>query len=300
MFSTKINSIESQIQALTEQLNQYRTLEAELEQALGAIARLRESATKFDADVEDEVSQALVQAVGASQWVNLVEDDTSEWGVDEEPEITLTGSALPLSRGTRPTECLTEVEARESILPPDLPQQILKCKTWEEMRALALTHPEALVEAMRREPALERNLPGQIAIYINIVGKAAEKDLYSIPTVLADSVRALLASPNLTSTVKPASDIPYGEIQETARRLYDLRTWAQIRGVLQGFAPATKCEILKEFAIAASNKTKIKFLESLPTLIAKYCSDKSDRTDLDWLPGTVARKVEELLGQAAA
>jgi hypothetical protein len=280
MFSTKINSIESQIQALTEQLNQYRSLEVELEQAMSAIARIKESATKFDADIEDEVSQALVAAVGAGQWVNLVEPPL-DWGVDEDEEIT-------------------EVEARASILPPDLPQQILQCKTWEEMRNIALPHPEALVEALKREPALERNLPGQIAIYINIVGKAAEKDLYSIPTVLANSVRTLLNSENPTPTIRPASDVPYSEIQQAAEQLYSFKTWTQLRAMLQRFAPATKSEILREMAKGASNKTKTKFIENLPTIIAKYCSDSGDRTDLEWLPGTVARRVEELLEQQAA
>ncbi|GAA6615323.1 hypothetical protein [Scytonema sp. NUACC26] len=157
-----------------------------------------------------------------------------------------------------------------------------------------------LAEAIKQKPELERTLPGQIAVFINVKGKAFEKDLYNIPTVLADSVRALLNSENLTPTIKPASDVPYSTIQETARNLYGFKTWAQIRAVLQGFAPATKAEILKEFAIAANNKTKVKFLESLPSLIAKYCSEKGDTSDLQWLPGTVARKVEELLGQAAA
>ncbi|MUG96943.1 hypothetical protein F7734_33230 [Scytonema sp. UIC 10036] len=279
-------SADTQIQQLTEQLNQYRSLEAELEQALGAIARIKESATKFDADVEDEVSQALVAAVGAGQWVNLVEDDTSEWGVDEDEEPQ--------------AEEISESEARESILPPDLPQQILQCRTWEEMRAIALTHPEALVEALKREPALERTLPGQIAIYINIVGKAAEKDLYSIPTVLADSVRALLNSENLTPTIKPASDISRAEIQAKGQELYSFKHWSGIRAVLQQFSGATKSEILREMALSADTKTKTKFIENLPTIIAKYCSDSGDNSDLQWLPGTVARKVKELLGQQAA
>ncbi|MFL9457977.1 hypothetical protein AB0758_44005 [Tolypothrix bouteillei VB521301_2] len=284
MFAQKVQSIESQIQALTEQLNQFRTLEAQLEEAVQAIARLREAATKFDADVEDEVSQALVQAVGVGQWVNLVEPP-EEWGVDEDEE-------------PQPEE-ISSALARASILPPDLLRQILQCRTWEEMREIALTHPEALTEAMKREPALERNLPGQIAIYINIVGKAAEKDLYSIPTTLAHSVRALLNSQNLTSTVKPASDVPYAKIQETARELYNFKTWAQIRAVLQGFTPETKGEILRQMAKSADNKTKTKFIENLPALIAKYC-DSGDTSDLEWLPQTVARRVEELLAQQAA
>ncbi|MUH00360.1 hypothetical protein F7734_52065 [Scytonema sp. UIC 10036] len=394
MFAQKVQSIEAQIAQLTQQLDQYRSLEAELEQALGAIARLKsvaaelavvdeveaslglsnsgwqEEREEFKAkiknrdlrierlekaynDVASERDQQLtaireleqkLEAQQVSGWVNLVEPP-EDWGVDEdeEPEIT-------------------EEEARASILPPEPVQlsipasievgdlvecpsgkighvtykcimhdkemvtvnvpggsvnyhvtslkylgkhqeptpveEILKCKLWEEMRDIVLAHPEALVETIKQKPELERTLPGTIAVYINFKGRAFEKDLEVLPAAIAEKVRALLNSPNLTTTA--SSDVSYSKIQETARDLYGFRTWGQIRGVLQGFAPATKAEILKEFAIAANNKTKVKFLENLPTLIVKYCSDSGDRTDLEWLPRTVARKVEELLGQAAA
>jgi DNA repair exonuclease SbcCD ATPase subunit len=288
MFAQKVQSIESQIQQLTEQLNQFRTLEAQLEEAVQAIARLREAATKFDADVEDEVSQALVQAVGVGQWVNLV-----ELVEDEEPET----ETIDEEWGSEEPE-ITEEIARASILPTDLQEQILQCKTWSEMRALVLTNPEALVEAIDREPALAKRLVGQIATYINNVGRDALKDLEALPSALAHEVRTLLNSPNLTSVI-PVSDVPYSKIQETARELYNFKTWAQIRAVLQGYTPATKGEILREMALSAENKTKTKFIENLPALIAKYC-ERGDTSDLEWLPQTVARKVEELLAQQAA
>ncbi|GAB1544783.1 hypothetical protein NUACC21_74590 [Scytonema sp. NUACC21] len=282
MFAQKVQSIESQIQQLTEQLNSYRTLEAQLEEAVQAIARLREAATKFDADVEDEVSQALVQAVGVGQWVNLVENvEDEEWG-SEEPEIT-------------------ESEAPASILPTDKQEQILQCRTWNEMRSLALTNPEALVEALRRDESLATRLPGQIATFINANGKAYMKDLYSIPTYLKEQVEAILSRlDEPVQKVIPVSDVPYSKIQETARELYNFKTWAQIRAVLQGYTPSTKAEILREMAKGADNKTKTKFVENLPAIITKFCSDSGDTSDLEWLPQTVARRVEESLAQQAA
>ncbi|MUG98912.1 hypothetical protein F7734_44115 [Scytonema sp. UIC 10036] len=57
MFAQKVQSIESQIQQLTEQLNSYRSLESELEQALLAIARIK--ATAAELGVTDEVEASL-------------------------------------------------------------------------------------------------------------------------------------------------------------------------------------------------------------------------------------------------
>uniref|UniRef100_A0A0C1R917 Uncharacterized protein n=1 Tax=Tolypothrix bouteillei VB521301 TaxID=1479485 RepID=A0A0C1R917_9CYAN len=95
------------------------------------------------------------------------------------------------------------------------------------------------------------------------MGRDALKDLEALPSALAHEVRTLLNSPNLTSVI-PTSDVPpYAKVQETARELYNFKTWAQIRAVLQGYTPATKGEILRQMAKSADNKPKTKFIKCI-------------------------------------
>ena len=65
MFAQQIQSIEVQIQELNARLSQYRSLEGEVETALAAIAKVKQSALTLG--VEDEVSQQIVEAVGVNQ-----------------------------------------------------------------------------------------------------------------------------------------------------------------------------------------------------------------------------------------
>lgn len=59
MFAQKVQSIESQIQQLTEQLNAFRILESELEQAMSAIARIKSAAAELGVSGEIEAALGL-------------------------------------------------------------------------------------------------------------------------------------------------------------------------------------------------------------------------------------------------
>nr|MBW4628822.1 hypothetical protein [Brasilonema octagenarum HA4186-MV1] len=62
MFDTQISSLEAQIQELSRKANQYRSLENEMESAMSAIARIKQSA--LDLDVQPEAIEQLAAVLG--------------------------------------------------------------------------------------------------------------------------------------------------------------------------------------------------------------------------------------------
>lgn len=81
MFSLQINSIESQIQSLTEKLNQYRTLENQVESVKEALNQIEQTAQGLDPEVMPQVLASLgLPTVNSqtSQQTEKLEQQSSE------------------------------------------------------------------------------------------------------------------------------------------------------------------------------------------------------------------------------
>ncbi|NMG20697.1 hypothetical protein, partial [Brasilonema bromeliae] len=128
MFAQQIQGIESQIQELNAKLTQYRSLEGEVETALAAIARIKESAQALG--VENEVSQQIVEAVGVNQSVTqevdvqpVVEAEqqvTQE--VDVQPVVEEPPTEPPTEREELRQEHHDQVASEVQMSPEPLPQ----------------------------------------------------------------------------------------------------------------------------------------------------------------------------------
>lgn len=102
-----------------------------------------------------------------------------------------------------------------------------------------------------------------------------------------------------TEASTPVSIPNHGQIQAMGEQILKCRDWLEMRELLKSQVPTVKSQILREASLAARTKTQKTLIEKLPHLIAEYCNETGDRSDLDWLPGVVARSTEQLLCIAA-